>query len=325
MPTYKCWNAMDPNLKLLGEFVVDDKGVIEKWVPSNGRPGYFAAEVGTDFDVLRSRLRNYIFRDTKGGEDVEKGDKHYTDGVYTLRTVQSGDPVCDVVVRNGRLAEYHNENPPVGYEQGREFKGFIEDPQIGYDAEQKVDFEEMERQEAERARDEAQRLREDRILEAADKITATTVHTPSSDAATVGTAVGAALTATGLISKVDKAKQNVFGWAYVVMDKDGEVVIDKSGDFIDDVEEIEKAAYDYVLRSRQSDADHTNVKSGEMIESIVFTPEKIEKMGIPAGVVPLGWWVGYHIDDKKTWERVEKGELRSFSIHGRGTRQKVEP
>lgn len=131
------------------------------------------------------------------------------------------------------------------------------------------------------------------------------------------------LTADGEIVKMDKAQQIVFGWAYVTHDKSGAVNIDKSGDFVDEIEEIEKTAYDYVLKSRAADADHTNVKGGEMVESIVFTPEKIAKMGIPEGVVPLGWWVGYKIHDKATWERVEKGELTAFSVHGTGTRAKV--
>lgn len=126
-----------------------------------------------------------------------------------------------------------------------------------------------------------------------------------------------------VISKTDKAKQHVFGWAYVSQDKDGNVVIDKSGEFVDDVAEIEKAAYDFVLKSRQGDTDHTNVHSADMIESMVFTAEKIEKMGIPQGVMPLGWWVGFKINDANAWSRVEKGELVMFSIHGKGTRTEV--
>lgn len=129
----------------------------------------------------------------------------------------------------------------------------------------------------------------------------------------------------GEIVKTDPAKQHVFGWAYVTHDKAGDLNIDKSGDFADDIEEIEKAAYDYVLSSRAGDADHTNVKGAEMIESLVFTPEKIEKMGLPAGSIPLGWWVGFHVQDEGTWKRVEKGELTSFSVHGSGVRTKVAP
>lgn len=127
----------------------------------------------------------------------------------------------------------------------------------------------------------------------------------------------------GEIIKTDPSKQLVFGWAYVMQTKEGGQVIDKSGDFIDDIDELEKAAYGFVLESRQSDADHTNVSGGTMVESMIFTPEKIAKMGLPEGSVPLGWWVGFKIEDKDTWGRVERGELTKFSIHGKGVRQKV--
>lgn len=125
------------------------------------------------------------------------------------------------------------------------------------------------------------------------------------------------------ISKIDEDKRLVYGWAYITHDPSGQVNIDKSGDFVDDVEEIEKAAYDFVLHSRNADADHTNVKGGTLVESIVFTPEKIAKMGLPEGVMPLGWWVGFKIEDDATWDRVKKGELKAFSVHGKGVRQKV--
>jgi hypothetical protein len=128
----------------------------------------------------------------------------------------------------------------------------------------------------------------------------------------------------GEIAKADKAKKNVFGWAYVTHDVNGEVVIDKSGEFVDDYEEIEKAAYQFVIKSRNGDADHTNVKASTMIESMVFTPEKIEKMGIPEGVLPSGWWVGFHVEDDALWDSVEKGERVAFSIHGTGVRKEVE-
>ena len=127
----------------------------------------------------------------------------------------------------------------------------------------------------------------------------------------------------GEIVKMDAAQQNVFGWAYVTHNENGEVNIDKSGDFVDDPQEIEKGAYDYVLHSRKGDADHTNIQGGTMIESMVFTPEKIEKMGLPAGVLPTGWWLGFHVDDKATWDRVENGELKAFSVHGKGVRKAV--
>jgi hypothetical protein len=127
----------------------------------------------------------------------------------------------------------------------------------------------------------------------------------------------------GEIAKADKAQKNVFGWAYVTHDVNGEVVIDKSGEFVDDYAEIEKAAYNFVLKSRAGDADHTNVQSSTMIESMVFTPEKIEKMGIPKGVLPSGWWVGFHVEDEKLWESVDRGERVAFSVHGTGVKKEV--
>lgn len=131
------------------------------------------------------------------------------------------------------------------------------------------------------------------------------------------------LGASGEIVKTDPAQQIVFGWAYVTHDHEGNLNVDKSGDFADDIYDVEKTAYDFVLKSRNGDADHTNVKGSTMVESIIFTPEKIEKMGLPEGSVPLGWWVGFKVEDAAVWDRVVKGELTAFSIHGTGTRAKV--
>ena len=131
----------------------------------------------------------------------------------------------------------------------------------------------------------------------------------------------------GEIIAKNEAKRQVFGWSYQTHSPGGDLVIDKSGDYVDDIEELETTAYDYVLRSRTGGADHRKdasgsaIKKSTMIESVVFTPEKIEKMGIPPGVMPHGWWVGFQIEDDETWARVESGELTSFSISGKGTRK----
>lgn len=95
--------------------------------------------------------------------------------------------------------------------------------------------------------------------------------------------------------------------------------MDKSGDFVDQIEEIEKTAVRFMLSSRNTDVGHANVKTGSIVESMVFTPEKIEKMGIPAGVVPSGWWIGTKVDDA-TWADYKAGRLTAFSVHGKGLR-----
>lgn len=137
-----------------------------------------------------------------------------------------------------------------------------------------------------------------------------------------------AFNAEGEISKVDADKRQVFGWASVT-DLDGEPVTDRQNDWIA-AEELEKAVYDYVLSSRIGGTMHQRVgksqpkTTSKMIESFVVTPEKIEKMGLPPGSVPTGWWTGFQVEDSETWDKVKKGQLTSFSIHGSGKRTQVD-
>lgn len=131
------------------------------------------------------------------------------------------------------------------------------------------------------------------------------------------------------VAKVEEEQQLVFGWAYTTHDENGHLVIDKSGDFIDDPTELENAAYDFVLHSRQGGQDHARagdspVVKSTMVESVVLTPEKIEAMGIPGGSVPTGWWVGFKVEDPVLWQGVKDGKYTSFSIHGTGVRKAVE-
>jgi len=129
----------------------------------------------------------------------------------------------------------------------------------------------------------------------------------------------------GEFSKMDEDKRQVFGWASVV-ELDGKPVVDRQGDWITP-DEIEKAAYKYVTDSRKGGHQHRRdgespFHASDMIESIVFTPEKIEKMGLPDDF-PVGWWVGYKVHDDNTWDLVKKGDVTGFSIHGKGKRRPV--
>jgi hypothetical protein len=133
------------------------------------------------------------------------------------------------------------------------------------------------------------------------------------------------ITWAGEFAKADEDKRQVFGWASIV-EVDGQPVVDRQGDWISP-DEIEKAAYDYVLKSRKGGHQHKRdgdqpFHAGDMIESFVMTPEKIEKMGLPDST-PVGWWVGYKIHDDEAWDKVKKGEVTGFSIHGRGKRKEV--
>jgi hypothetical protein len=61
-----------------------------------------------------------------------------------------------------------------------------------------------------------------------------------------------------------------------------------------------------------------------MVESCVFTKEKMQAMGIPEGIVPEGWWIGFYVEDDEAWEKVKDGTYQMFSIEGQGIREEVE-
>lgn len=126
------------------------------------------------------------------------------------------------------------------------------------------------------------------------------------------------------IEKVDTDQNLVFGWFYKSHDKDGNLWVDKQGDFIDDPAILEKAAYEFVLESRQGDELHLEVPVSDMVESVVFTPEKMAKMGIPEGTLPTSWWGGFHVHDGPVWDEVKKGNYKMFSIGGTGIRQQID-
>ena len=126
------------------------------------------------------------------------------------------------------------------------------------------------------------------------------------------------------ILKLDEEKRIAFGWAYLAEHGDGRLVIDKQGDFIDDPEVLETAGYNFTLQYRDAGDMHIRKSGiGHLVESMVFTPEKIEKMGLADSGIPTGWWIGFYVEDDDVWAKVQKGEYTGFSIGGKGKRQKV--
>ena len=69
-----------------------------------------------------------------------------------------------------------------------------------------------------------------------------------------------------------------------------------------------------------------------MVESVVFTDEKVAAIvksltaqGIEASMDLgcVGWWVGFKVADKQTWDAIADGTLKAFSVGGRGKREKI--
>lgn len=121
-------------------------------------------------------------------------------------------------------------------------------------------------------------------------------------------------TVVGLIRK-DDDRRLVFGWANVAVDKSGDLVVDSHDESIE-LDELEKAAYEFVLEFRETGTQHVGKAKGRLVESFVVTPEKLEVMGLAKDALPLGWWVGFKIDDDAAWEGVKKGDYSMFSIQG---------
>lgn len=122
------------------------------------------------------------------------------------------------------------------------------------------------------------------------------------------------------VMKSDDDSRLVFGWANVAVRVDGEQIVDWQEDAID-TEELEKAAYEYVADFGTAGEMHRRGGIGRVIESIVFTKEKADALGIPADALPQGWWIGFKIEDDEVWEKIKSGEYSMFSIEGKAIRE----
>ena len=138
------------------------------------------------------------------------------------------------------------------------------------------------------------------------------------------------------ISKLDDEQQIVFGFAQVAVNKgETDPLIDHQGDVVDP-EDLAKAAYDFVLDSREGDVMHVGDVASHLVESMAFTIEKLEKFAttpdgfIDQGVlevlkraIPLGWWVGFKVDDPAAWQGVKNGTYPMFSVAGQAIREEI--
>lgn len=127
------------------------------------------------------------------------------------------------------------------------------------------------------------------------------------------------------IAKTDEAERLVFGFANVSIAKDGELVTDLQQDIIEPAD-LETAAYEFVLKFRATGEMHDKgaVKGavGKLVESMVFTPEKLEALGLEKDAVPCRWWVGFKLEPE-AFAKVKDGTYRMFSIQGNAEREEV--
>ena len=124
------------------------------------------------------------------------------------------------------------------------------------------------------------------------------------------------------IFKSDNDRRLAFGWANVSIKASGEKIVDWQEDIIEP-KELERAAYNFVELYREGGEMHERGGAAVLIESIVFTEEKQKAMGIPAGTLPVGWWIGFKVLDEDVWEKVKDGTYSMFSIEGEAERIEV--
>lgn len=128
----------------------------------------------------------------------------------------------------------------------------------------------------------------------------------------------------GIDFKITKATDQglVSGWANVAINANGSLPLDWQDDIIRP-EVLEKAAINFMADYRGSGVMHMGEAQGTVVESIVFTKDKQEAIGIPEGSVPEGWFITVKIANPEVFADVKAGRYRMFSIQGDAKRIKL--
>jgi putative serine protease XkdF len=123
--------------------------------------------------------------------------------------------------------------------------------------------------------------------------------------------------------KASPTGEFVRGWAYVVSE-DGRKVTDWCGETLgglsvaEGMSEIRKALYDFVSDARVAKVLHKGSQIGEIVEAVIIDDEFAASIG--ATTKRRGAWVGMRVHDVNVRKRILSGELKAFSVGGRGTR-----
>ena len=118
------------------------------------------------------------------------------------------------------------------------------------------------------------------------------------------------------ILKSDLDQHLVVGWASVLTNPDGSVLVDLQDDAIDEHEMV-LAAYGLMQGGRILGKQHqiTDGSTGRIEEHFVLTSQAKADLGLPASV-PVGWLIAARVHDEPTWQEVKAGTFQGFSIGG---------
>lgn len=145
------------------------------------------------------------------------------------------------------------------------------------------------------------------------------------------------VTGSYVVKSANAEQQIVFGWANISLSADGTEVVDSHDEAIAP-DDLEAAAYDFVVFERSSGEDHDAgyAPDGVMVESMMFTKEKLaalatdpntgvlndDALRVMSETIPTGWWVGFHIPDAEAFARA-RSEKSAFSIEGVAIREEA--
>lgn len=115
-------------------------------------------------------------------------------------------------------------------------------------------------------------------------------------------------------------KRLVWAWASVATVK-GQPLVDYHGDIVE-IDELQRAAHEYMVKSRDAKYNHSGRVRGTVVESMVFTKELQDALGID--LEKEGWLVCMFIQDDILWEKIKSGEVAELSIGGAGEYEYLE-
>jgi hypothetical protein len=121
-------------------------------------------------------------------------------------------------------------------------------------------------------------------------------------------------------TKADATGRYVRGWASVVS-VGGKDVVDHQGDVVK-MEELRKAAHQFIIDARVAKVMHDGDQKGEVVESVLVDDQFAK--ALDASTDRRGWFVGMIVHDPAVQKRIASGDLRMFSIGGRGKRRAME-
>ena len=69
---------------------------------------------------------------------------------------------------------------------------------------------------------------------------------------------------------------------------------------------------------------HVGYSKGYLVESMVFSKEKMDALNIPEGILPQGAWVGFFFPDDADYKFIKSMKNPMFSIQGSAIKQEIE-